>query len=345
MQKNRQMIDCKILSNKKILNTEKYFMLELEWKNANKIFLPGQFVEIEISKSLDTILRKPFTVFDATKNSIKIIYKVLGKGTRLLSYQKKADFLNIIGPLGNFYNTKILDAKNDKKENNFQNIFIIGAGTGAANIHFLIKNIINFEQNNNDNYYYYLILGFKSKNDIFCLKEIFELKRRIADLKKVENFQIFITTDDGSFDNGKKGYVTDFFGKFENKLKSEKSLIFMCGPKIVIKKWYEKMLKLNVNNSIENLGDFKNPKIKNKSKDFKKENKVLGLERSAKKFDFRVTESFKMFASFEEYMACGLGVCNGCVIKVKDQKNKEKFKYKKVCECGTIFDLEEILWD
>lgn len=47
-------------------------------------------------------------------------------------------------------------------------------------------------------------------------------------------------------------------------------------------------------------------------------------------------------ASLEEYMACGVGVCHGCVVKIK---NYQDFDYKTVCKDGPIFTNEEILWD
>ncbi|MDR2676734.1 MAG: dihydroorotate dehydrogenase electron transfer subunit [Endomicrobium sp.] len=41
------------------------------------------------------------------------------------------------------------------------------------------------------------------------------------------------------------------------------------------------------------------------------------------------------FASLEEKMACGIGNCQGCVVKVKGQN-------KRVCRDGTIFRIEDI---
>ncbi len=44
-------------------------------------------------------------------------------------------------------------------------------------------------------------------------------------------------------------------------------------------------------------------------------------------------------ASFEERMACGVGVCLGCPVKVKSPEG-----YKMVCKDGPVFDAGEILW-
>lgn len=46
--------------------------------------------------------------------------------------------------------------------------------------------------------------------------------------------------------------------------------------------------------------------------------------------------------SLEEYMACGLGVCYGCVTKIK---NGDDFIYKTVCKDGPIFKGSEVIWD
>ncbi len=48
-------------------------------------------------------------------------------------------------------------------------------------------------------------------------------------------------------------------------------------------------------------------------------------------------------ALLEETMACGIGVCMGCVIKIRTGKNK--FKYKRVCSEGPAFDLREVIFD
>lgn len=42
--------------------------------------------------------------------------------------------------------------------------------------------------------------------------------------------------------------------------------------------------------------------------------------------------------SLEERMACGVGVCLGCPVKVKSGE------YKMVCKDGPVFDAEEIAW-
>ncbi|MDR1123439.1 MAG: dihydroorotate dehydrogenase electron transfer subunit [Elusimicrobiota bacterium] len=44
--------------------------------------------------------------------------------------------------------------------------------------------------------------------------------------------------------------------------------------------------------------------------------------------------------SLEENMACGLGVCQGCAVEVKNKDTK----YKMVCKEGPVFNAEDIVW-
>ncbi len=46
--------------------------------------------------------------------------------------------------------------------------------------------------------------------------------------------------------------------------------------------------------------------------------------------------------SLESYMACGIGVCKGCSVLIKD--NGEKI-FKTVCKNGPIFNSNEVVWD
>lgn len=50
------------------------------------------------------------------------------------------------------------------------------------------------------------------------------------------------------------------------------------------------------------------------------------------------------YVSLEEYMACGVGACLGCVVKIKDPISEQGWTYKRVCKDGPVFDIREILW-
>ena len=46
--------------------------------------------------------------------------------------------------------------------------------------------------------------------------------------------------------------------------------------------------------------------------------------------------------SLEGVMACGLNLCQGCVIKVK---NGDDYEYELVCKDGPVFNSDLILWE
>jgi dihydroorotate dehydrogenase electron transfer subunit len=49
-----------------------------------------------------------------------------------------------------------------------------------------------------------------------------------------------------------------------------------------------------------------------------------------------------IYVSLERVMACGVGACCGCVIKIRENDN---IVYKKVCKDGPVFDGAEVVWD
>lgn len=54
-------------------------------------------------------------------------------------------------------------------------------------------------------------------------------------------------------------------------------------------------------------------------------------------------KSIKCYLCLESYMACGFGVCNGCVQAVR--KKDEQTEYVKVCTHGPVFNSENIIWE
>lgn len=47
--------------------------------------------------------------------------------------------------------------------------------------------------------------------------------------------------------------------------------------------------------------------------------------------------------STEERMACGIGACLGCAIKIRTADNS--WQYRRICKDGPIFDIRDIMWD
>ncbi len=48
------------------------------------------------------------------------------------------------------------------------------------------------------------------------------------------------------------------------------------------------------------------------------------------------------YFSLESIMACGIGTCMGCTVKIKE---KNSIKQKRVCKDGPVFNAKEIVWE
>lgn len=52
----------------------------------------------------------------------------------------------------------------------------------------------------------------------------------------------------------------------------------------------------------------------------------------------------RCFVSLEAYMACGVGACLGCVVKIRDSENHED-RFRSVCKDGPVFDASTVVWE
>jgi dihydroorotate dehydrogenase electron transfer subunit len=162
---------------------------------------PGQFVMLRINDSYDPLLRRPFSIHQATANgNIQLLIKKLGKGTEILSLKEPGMEFDIIGPLGNGFSIK-----------QEKNIFLAGGGLGVAPLLFLSKYIIQ----NTGAERLRLFIGMANKTDLGSLK---------TDFSNI-GIEPFIATDDGSV--GHHGLITELIQK---TLKTGHWKGYSCGP-------------------------------------------------------------------------------------------------------------------
>lgn len=58
--------------------------------------------------------------------------------------------------------------------------------------------------------------------------------------------------------------------------------------------------------------------------------------------DYALENNLNCQVSMEERMACGIGACVGCVVKIKEN---DGWTYKKVCKDGPVFNFREVDWE
>ena len=156
---------------------------------------PGQFIHVSCGEGV--FLRRPISICDAGDGWLRFTFAVRGRGTKLLAQYKSGDFLNILGPLGNSFNT---DKKGGKTS------LVVGGGIGIFPLLYLSKSLGSNTE---------AILGFRTKNLIVMEDEFKSVCSRVH-----------IATDDGSC--GHKGFVTDILE--ERIAKGGISSVYTCGP-------------------------------------------------------------------------------------------------------------------
>ena len=157
----------------------------------------GQFVNIQLD---GMFLRRPISVCDYDEETLTLVYKVVGKGTRAMSVMAPGTKLDILTGLGNGYD---LAEAGDKP-------VLLGGGVGVPPMYNLAKKLRAQGKEVK------VILGFNTKNEIFYEDEF-----------KALGCEVTVTTVDGSY--GVKGFVTTVL---EN---TDYTYFYTCGPEPMLK--------------------------------------------------------------------------------------------------------------
>ena len=180
------------------------FALTLTGDLVDSMKVAGQFLNILVPQK-DLLLRRPISInkIDTEKKQCRLIYRIEGQGTSVLSQLKKGASLDVFGPLGNGYNTDNL-----KKG---QTAFLIGGGIGIPPLYELSRQlkqkgirVIHF-------------LGFTTKTVMYSVDEF-------ENLGPTE-----VSTDDGTY--GSTGNV----GNLLLEKKQRPDAVFACGSNGLLK--------------------------------------------------------------------------------------------------------------
>ena len=160
---------------------------------------PGQFVHVKIANLKDRILRRPFSISNVSEDGLlTVVYKVVGKGTEVLSSLPIGTVCDLMGPLGTPYS---MPGKDEFP-------IIVAGGYGSAATYLIAKNSAAKGL---------LLLGARSKTDLILTNEF-------ADA----GFAVRTSTDDGS--QGHKGFVTELIADTIKENKGKKIRFYACGP-------------------------------------------------------------------------------------------------------------------
>jgi len=202
------------VSSKEMLE-ERILKLTLSSPYISHKAKPGNFVHIRVGSTGNPLLRRAFSIHstDISKGRFDILFRVVGKGTELLSQVNPGEVLDILGPVGNSFS---LPPKNKE-------VMLVAGGMGIAPLWFLFSRMLAKGFNPHRMTF---LFGAKNKRELINLEKFRKSKVKLV-----------VTTDDGSL--GNKGLVTDAFlkelsgrGRDFNNL-----FIYSCGPEIMLAKF------------------------------------------------------------------------------------------------------------
>lgn len=238
-------------------------------------FSPGQFAMVSGWRGNDPLLPRPLAIFRAGrergKGTVEFVYKVVGRGTALLSGLHPGDPVQLTLPLGRGFVTGRPGRA----------WWLVGGGVGFSSI--LPAAAALFDEGTP----FHLFLGARTRD---------ELPPKEWTPGAVRPGCLHVCTEDGTA--GFHGRVSEAVVERLSRLSAAERAqvtILACGP------W--EMLK------------------------------ALAVHAEACGIEAQV--------ALENRMACGFGVCWGCVVATRAG---EAVAHRRVCREGPVFDAREVVW-
>ena len=188
------------------LLTENHYLLTLQPSQKIQKPEPGNFFMLSVNNGHDPLLKRPFSIHRYINGDIQILYRVVGKGTRILSNCRTGSTLETLGPLGNKFPAP------SKKSS----IILVAGGLGIAPLFYLAEKLKKREPS-----FFY---GARTADEILLNAELKSL-----------GVTLNIATDDGSL--GKKGNIITLLNKFllHKKESCENPILYACGPEPMLR--------------------------------------------------------------------------------------------------------------
>jgi dihydroorotate dehydrogenase electron transfer subunit len=198
-----------------------HFLLTLDAPRQAPEVRPGQFAMVRILGRSDVLLRRPMSIFavetrdgglagslrQAPPCILQLLYKIVGRGTRLMAQLKPGDKVGLLAPLGHgFFEEEYLPRAHESDE-----ILHVAGGIGIAALLLSAKQLAEagFKQR--------LFFGARTKDDLVGVWEFKPLVRAML-----------LATENGS--EGYRGFVTRPLEEYLTKHTNRKFLLMACGP-------------------------------------------------------------------------------------------------------------------
>jgi len=198
-----------------------HFLLDLYSPRQAQATRPGQFAMVRLLEHSDVLLRRPMSIYDVHPHAVPgrqpargespavltLLYKIVGRGTRLMAALKPGDRVELLAPLGHgFFDEEYLTEAQAADE-----VLHVAGGIGIAA----------------------LLLPARQIAKAGVRQRLFFGGRTGDDLVGAEDFKSYVqgtalATEDGS--QGHHGYVTGPLEKYLADHPKGKFLLMACGP-------------------------------------------------------------------------------------------------------------------
>ena len=197
----KRVITGKIVSKTQI--TAGHFQMGLLCPYIARNTRPGQFIQVRVSRSYDPLLCRPLAVYRSRGDVFDILFKVVGRGTRILAEKTVGDTMDIIGPLGNGFPV----------DDDFRRAILVAGGMGIAALMKLAEEIAERR--------IIALIGASTRDKIVGETDLIDL-----------GVKVYIATEDGSA--GHKGMVSELLEKILLEME-DSPRVFACGPAAMLK--------------------------------------------------------------------------------------------------------------
>lgn len=187
-----------------------YYSLKLgPWRRVGRC-RPGQFVHLGLPES-DIFFRRAMSIaaIDLAVAELNVIFKVVGRGTRLLAQYCQGDQVDLLGPLG-------VPFRPPRKN---ETCLLIGGGVGFPPLYYLASWLIEKGRDPKSIEFFY---GGRTSGEIVQRTRLRRLGVRFHPV-----------TDDGSY--GIKGLVTEAVEAYLKATAHKKLRVYSCGPEAMLK--------------------------------------------------------------------------------------------------------------
>jgi len=216
-----------------------HFLLSVHSPRQAQATRPGQFAMVRLLGRSDVLLRRPMSIYDVAPGTgvplaslracppapvggplqgrlrpphqkaeiIQLLYKVVGRGTRLMAELKLGDRVGMLAPLGHgFFQEEYLDRARKADE-----VLHVAGGIGIAALLLPARELA--------------LAGVRQR--------LFFGGRTRSDLVGVQDFKPYVSatvlaTEDGS--RGHHGYVTRPLEEYLGRRRDKRFLLMVCGP-------------------------------------------------------------------------------------------------------------------